>query len=92
MPHERGTSNTNDRGNSEDRRRRREWLVRTFGNGRSCPCSACGRRLTVRTVTADRIVPGCDGGRYVRGNIQPMCAFCNSSLGSTMRHERRRAA
>lgn len=30
MPVTRGTTNRNDRGNTEDRRRRREWLVLTY--------------------------------------------------------------
>lgn len=30
MPCSRGTSNSNRRGNSTDRRRRREWLVKTY--------------------------------------------------------------
>jgi 5-methylcytosine-specific restriction endonuclease McrA len=88
----RGTTNQNARGNSVDRRRRREWLLSTFGDGTTCPCAACGATLDETTITVDRIVPGAEGGRYVRGNIQPMCAPCNTKRGSDLGHERKRAA
>jgi hypothetical protein len=88
----RGTSNANARGNSEDRRRRREWLLSTFGDGSSCPCSVCGTALTAETVTVDRVVPGAEGGRYVRGNIRPMCAGCNSETGGRLGAQRKTAA
>lgn len=98
----RGTTNTNARGNTEDRRRRREWLVATFRadvdvlHGTStdlanavpvpaCRCYRCGCLLTVDTVTADRIVPGCRGGTYVRSNLRPACGPCNSEVGGGLR-------
>ena len=94
----RGTSNSNDRGSSETRRRRREWLVKTyranidalagdqFGFWRipACRCYRCGVLLTVDTVTVDRIVPGCKGGTYRRNNIRPACGRCNSETGGPL--------
>jgi hypothetical protein len=50
-----------------------------------CRCYRCGTLLTEQTVTVDRIVPGCKGGRYVRGNIRPACAGCNSETGGGLR-------
>jgi 5-methylcytosine-specific restriction endonuclease McrA len=88
----RGTTNQNERGNSYDRARRRAWLLERFGNGKTCPCAECGTKLTAKTITVDRIVPGIEGGRYVRGNIRPMCAACNSSLGARLATQRKRAA
>jgi hypothetical protein len=70
----RGTSNGNVNGNSEDRRRRREWLVEAYRV-----------LLTVDTVTVDRIIPGCKGGTYRRNNIRPACAKCNSTTGGGLR-------
>jgi hypothetical protein len=112
----RGTSNTNVRGGSHDRRRRREWLVRTFradkdlvvlewaqtgslpvevepgteGSKPACRCYRCGVLLTVDTVTADRIVPGCRGGTYARNNIRPSCMKCASYTGALLGVERKR--
>jgi hypothetical protein len=109
----RGTSNGNERGSAEGRRRRREWLVATYradvdvhlgaclwpgqctvshlaavplGQGTpACRCYRCGALLTVETVTADRIKPGCQGGTYKRSNIRPACGLCNSITGGAVR-------
>jgi hypothetical protein len=76
--HRRGTSSANLRGNTHDRRVRREWLLKTFGNGKTCPCRWCGK--TLRKPQPDRF-PKCGhlGGRYTRDNIVPSCAKCNAS-------------
>lgn len=63
------------RGSSADRRRRRAWLLETFGNGVAAPCFwECGREVDETTVEADRIIPG---GSYRRDNIVPACRPCN---------------
>lgn len=83
----RGTTNANARGSSRDRLRRRAWLLATYASnvaGR-CRCYRCGELLTVDTLTVDRIVPGCLGGKYVRTNIRPACAPCNSETGGAVR-------
>jgi hypothetical protein len=81
----RGTSNTNARGSSEDRRRRRRFLLETFGDGTTALCSFddCTILLTFETVTVDRILPGALGGRYTRDNIRPACGPHNFSDGAT---------
>lgn len=95
----RGTTNRNQRGNTEDRRRRREWLVETYRANvdalvaqsgllvvtvPACRCYRCGVLLTVDSVTVDRIIPGCKGGTYRRNNIRPACADCNSETGGAL--------
>lgn len=97
----RGTSNGNERGSAEQRRRRKAWLVETYranqdmgvfgpckpGWGEpACRCYRCGVLLTVADVTVDRIVPGCLGGTYRRDNIRPACGDCNSETGGAMAH------
>lgn len=62
------------RGNSTDRRRRKLWMLMTWGDGLKCPCVHCGAILDFGTVESDRIVPG---GSYCRNNIQPACRLCN---------------
>lgn len=88
MSTRRGTTNTNARGSSYDREARRRYLVEAYasdvGHG-TCRCYRCGCLLTRWTVTVDRIKPGCKGGRYVRSNIRPACAKCNSETGATVR-------
>jgi hypothetical protein len=111
---QRGTTNRNARGGSDDRRRRREWLVETYradrdvvvielfhgplvvevetgteGGQPACRCYRCGVLLTVDTVTADRIKPGCQGGTYRRENIRPACGRCNSETGAALGNERK---
>lgn len=76
----RGTTNTNVRGSSYDRRRRKQWLLDTFGDGTTAPCSfdGCEKMLTFKTMTVDRFpLAGEDGGTYKRNNIRPACGPCN---------------
>lgn len=72
------------RGSALNRRRRKRWLLETFGDGEQCPCAHCGAQLDFATVTADRVVPGRDGGRYVRSNLRPSCAPCANRQGADM--------
>lgn len=83
----RGTSNSNARGSSAARRRRRQWLLEVYSANEPgfCRCYRCGALLTEKSLTVDRIVPGCRGGRYVRTNIRPACASCNSETGGAIR-------
>jgi hypothetical protein len=66
------------RGNVHDRRVRHQWLLDTFGNGTTCRCTWCAKRL--RKPEADRH-PACGhaGGTYRRDNIVPACRQCNAS-------------
>jgi hypothetical protein len=86
-----GTSNANVRGNTEDRRKRKLWLLSEFGDGIAAMCAfGCGTELDFSTITVDRHpVAGCNGGRYVRGNIRPACAACNEEDGRKMGRETR---
>ena len=86
----RGTSNTNSRGSAESRRRRKVWLLATFDpdlGPEQARCSfGCGTVVDLATISVDRFpVPGCQGGRYVRGNIRPACEPCNSTHGGALR-------
>lgn len=83
----RGTTNRNARGGAPARRRRRQWLLDQFGDGKTAPCSfGCGTAIDIDTMTVDRFpVPGCLGGTYRRGNIRPACQPCNSSHGGGVR-------
>lgn len=83
---ERGTSNTNMRGSSYDRRRRKEWLCETFGDGAGAPCYRCGKWLKRGPLLeADKIIPQELGGTYMRSNIRPCCGHCNITTGNKVR-------
>lgn len=83
----RGNGGPDLRGNSKDRKRRKEWLLQEFGDGTTCDCAfECGTVLTYDTVTADRYpISGKEGGRYVRGNIRPACIGCNAADGQRIK-------
>lgn len=72
------------RGNHSDRHRSKLWLLSPEagfgGDGIMVKCvHGCGTTLTLNTVQRDRIVPGSQGGRYVRSNLQPACRPCNTA-------------
>lgn len=91
-PTKRGTSNTNARGGSPARRTRKQWLLDEFGDGKTVACAfECGTVLDIDTVSPDRIIPGCDGGTYRRGNIRPACVPCQSKQGGALGASRRKA-
>ena len=84
----RGTTNRNVRGSSHARRNRRQWLLDTFGDGKTVRCAfaGCGAVLDAETLTVDRHpIPGCQGGTYARKNIRPACQPCNSAHGGAVR-------
>lgn len=62
------------RGNSRDRRATKRWLLDTFGDGVSCPCTWCAKPLYAGTVQKDRLM---QGGPYARWNLVPACGPCN---------------
>lgn len=94
----RSTSNGNAAGSSSQRRARKLWLISAEagfgGDGVSVPChlkcsDECLVRVTIVTIWVDRIIPGCEGGTYRRGNIQPSCGPCNMSHGGKLGAKRR---
>lgn len=94
MASSRGTTNRNVRGNTADRRKRRDWLAATYASDvpGHCRCYRCGTLLTTATLTVDRIVPGSAGGTYVRNNIRPCCGACNSITAPSAKASRRTKA
>ena len=94
MATRRGTSNSNSRGGSKDRRIRKQWLLDTFGDGTIAICSfdECEEELTFDTITVDRHpLAGIDGGTYKRDNIRPACGKCNSADGASIGAARKKA-
>jgi hypothetical protein len=83
----RSTSNSNVRGSAKNRRARKAWLLKTFGDGVTAKCALnvserCAGTVDFDTMTVDRYpIAGVDGGSYRRGNIQPACAACNFEDG-----------
>lgn len=96
-----GTCNGADRGNTTNRRRRKEWLIQEYranvdagpdgrpvprGEGRpAARCFRCGDLLTMETITPDRINPGVKGGSYRRENCRPSCLPCQWATGNEIK-------
>lgn len=77
-------SNSKDpsRGNSSDRRRRKLFVLRTFGDGELTTCTFCAVPLDYETLCLDRITPGFLGGTYAYDNIRPSCKPCGDEQGA----------
>lgn len=96
--HPRGTTNRNERGSAAQRRARKAWLLATFGDGVTAPCSIrfdpehCLGEVDIHTMQVDRYpIPKIDGGKYTKDNIRPGCGPCNSRHGTALREERKAA-
>lgn len=91
--HPRGTSNSNRRGSSADRRARKLWLLATFDVDLGPETARCALRchrdchdtVTYETMQVDRKVSQLHGGTYRRDNIQPSCPPCNHHKGTQER-------
>jgi hypothetical protein len=69
-------------GNTKDRRRRREKLLKEFGDGVKCPCIYCGILLSGNgDLEQDKIFTTEEGGRYRMSNLVPACKPCNNRRG-----------
>lgn len=78
---DRGHRNSNERGNTRQRHRRRQWLLDTFGDGEKAPCVLCGVMVDNATMIVGRIIPWIHGGTYAQDNIRPECALCSCQEG-----------
>ena len=76
-------SNKNDVPSAAVRRELKCWMLGTMGDGITVDCALCGKPLLYSQITKDRYpIPGRRGGRYVKGNIRPMCLSCNAADGA----------
>lgn len=84
--------NGNERGSACTRRARKASVLRLFSvplrGQRMCECFYCKAKLDIKTMTLDRIVPGCMGGKYEVENLRPACFKCNSRLGGALRAQK----
>ncbi len=85
-------SNKNQKPSSYESRKLKTWMLAEFGDGLTVLChGTCGRHLFYSEITKDRFPkPGRKGGRYVKGNVRPMCMSCNASEGARSAAEERR--
>jgi 5-methylcytosine-specific restriction protein A len=58
-----------------------QWWKRRIADG---VCYYCRRRVGIRALSMDHLVPLGRGGRSVRGNVVPACKDCNSRKQSML--------
>lgn len=58
-----------------------QWWKRRISDG---VCYYCRRRVGIRALGMDHLVPLGRGGRSVRGNVVPACKDCNSRKQSML--------
>ena len=88
-------SNKNRRPNSYQSRALKTWMLSQFGDGLTVPChGTCGRQdLLYSEFTKDLYpIPARRGGKYVKGNVRPMCLSCNAADGAKRAAEERKQA
>jgi hypothetical protein len=66
-------------GNSKDRGKRREALLKEFGDGQHCPCIYCGVKIGEGTLEQDKVLTTGQGGKYKLANLVPACSGCNKN-------------
>ncbi|MCG6929982.1 MAG: HNH endonuclease [Desulfofustis sp.] len=63
-----------EKARARDLRKTRWWQQKTA----SGECYYCGRRVGIKALTMDHLVPLARGGRSTRDNLVPCCKECNT--------------
>ncbi|HEB49348.1 MAG TPA: HNH endonuclease [Desulfobulbus sp.] len=61
--------------------RRSRWWQRKTSSG---TCYYCGRKVGIKALTMDHIIPLSRGGRSTRDNLVPCCKACNTRKKSSL--------
>lgn len=61
-------------------RKTRWWQQKTS----SGICHYCGRKVGIKNLTMDHIIPLARGGRSTKGNLVPCCKECNTAKKSEL--------
>ena len=56
-------------------RKTRWWQQKTS----SGICHYCGRKVGIKNLTMDHVIPLAQGGRSTKGNLVPCCKTCNTA-------------
>lgn len=90
---DRGHRNTNERGSSHQRRRRRQWLLDKYGDGTTALCQVCFTvTVDAATLIVGRIIPWIEGGTYAQDNIRPECPGCSTREGAARTNAQKKAS
>jgi 5-methylcytosine-specific restriction protein A len=72
-----------ERNKARSLRKTRWWQQKTS----SGTCHYCGRRVGIKNLTMDHVIPLARGGRSTKGNLVPCCKKCNTAKQSDLPHE-----
>ena len=61
-------------------RNTRWWQQKTS----SGTCHYCGRKVGIKNLTMDHVIPLSRGGRSTKGNLVPCCKQCNTAKQSDL--------
>jgi 5-methylcytosine-specific restriction endonuclease McrA len=61
-------------------RKTRWWQQKTA----SGTCHYCGRKVGIKNLTMDHVIPLARGGQSTKGNLVPCCKKCNTSKKSEL--------
>lgn len=61
-------------------RKTRWWQQKTS----SGTCHYCGRKVGIKNLTMDHVIPLSRGGRSTKGNLVPCCKPCNTAKQSDL--------
>ena len=64
-----------ERNKARGLRKTRWWQQKTA----SGICHYCGRKVGIKNLTMDHVIPLSRGGRSTKGNIVPCCKECNTA-------------
>ena len=69
-----------ERNKARSLRKTRWWQQKTS----SGTCHYCGRRVGIKKLTMDHVIPLSRGGRSTKGNLVPCCKQCNTAKKSDL--------
>jgi 5-methylcytosine-specific restriction endonuclease McrA len=66
-------------------RKTRWWQQKTAAG----TCHYCGRKVGIKNLTMDHVIPLARGGRSTKGNLVPCCKACNTRKKAELPQELR---
>lgn len=69
-----------ERRKARELRKSRWWQQKTAAG----TCHYCGRKVGIKNLTMDHVIPLARGGRSTKGNLVPCCKTCNTTKQSDL--------
>jgi len=69
-----------ERRKARELRKSRWWQQKTAAG----TCHFCSRKVGIKNLTMDHVIPLARGGRSTKGNLVPCCKTCNTAKKSKL--------